>query len=77
MLINRSVRPKTTAYAFTKQINIIVVAKSYLHSKLTEFFFLLRFECAFDCLEIELVTHLVEIRAEKDLAYRLTQAGTS
>jgi hypothetical protein len=54
--------------AFKNQIDMTVDAKSYLHSKLTEFFFLLRFECALDCSEIELVTHFVELRVGKRLS---------
>ena len=35
--------------------------QSSLHAKLPEFFFLLRYKCAFDCSVVKLVTHLAEV----------------
>jgi len=54
---------------------MIVVVASYVHSKLTEFFFLLRFELAFDRLVIELAAHLVEVSVQVQTFNREIQAS--
>ena len=68
---------QTDSVCFQVQIDMIVVAASYVHSKLTEFFFLLRFELAFDRLVIELAAHLVKVSVQVQTSIARSKPATA
>ena len=75
--MSKYVCSKNDLVCLQNQIGLIVVAKSYLHAKLTEFFFLIGFKVALDCLVIELAAHLVEVSVQVKTFNRQIQSGDS